>query len=59
MKGTNVNENLIAVLIVLMAIGLASLGLDDGSLVKTVVSAYLGFLVGKRYPGKEEGGDSD
>lgn len=43
------NENLIATLVVLMAISLTAYGLDDGSLVKMVVTAYLGFLFGKKY----------
>ena len=42
------NENVIAISIVAMAIVLAYLGLDDGSFIKSVVSAYLGFLMAKR-----------
>lgn len=41
------NENLLATLVVLMAVGLAVLGLDDGALVRSVVAAYLGFLTAK------------
>lgn len=53
-----INENLIAALSVLGAIGLAALGLDDGTLVRMVVTAFLGFLVGKRVE-RLKGGDSD
>lgn len=42
------NENLLAISIVVMAIVLTLLGLDDGSFIKSVVSAYLGFLTAKR-----------
>lgn len=42
------NENLLAVLIVILALALTALGLDNGDLVKSVVAAYLGFLIGKR-----------
>ena len=52
------NENLIAALSVLGAIGLAALGLDDGSLVRMVVTAFLGFLLGKKVQ-ESKGGDSD
>jgi len=43
------NENLIASLIALLAIGLCALGLDDGSLVKMVVAAWLGWLGKSKY----------
>lgn len=43
------NENLLAIAIVLMAVILTVLGLDDGDLIKSVVSAYLGFLAARRY----------
>ena len=42
------NENVIAIAIVVLAISLAYFGLDDGSFIKSVVSAYLGFLTAKR-----------
>jgi len=41
-------ENVVAISITLMAIIVTILGLDDGSLIKTVIGAYLGFLAGKR-----------
>ena len=42
------NENVIAISIVVLAGILAFSGLDDGSYIKSVVSAYLGFLTAKR-----------
>lgn len=42
------NENLVATLITILAIALTYFGLDDGSLIKSVVGAYLGYLIGKR-----------
>ena len=42
------NENLIAVLIAALAIVLTILDLDNGDIIKSVISAYLGFLVGQR-----------
>lgn len=42
------NENLIAIAIVVASVLLGYIGLDDGSLTKMVVSAFLGFLTGKR-----------
>lgn len=47
------NENLIAISIVLASISLAMLGLDDGSLTKMVVSAFLGYLTAKRLERKK------
>lgn len=49
------NENLIAVTVAFMAVGAAYFRWDDGSLIRMVVTAYLGFLLGKRYTpsGKE------
>lgn len=46
------NENIIAVSILGTALMLAWLGLDDGGLAKMVVTAFLGWLVGKRSPNK-------
>jgi len=42
------NENLIAIAILMASVGLVMLGVDDGSLCKMIVGTYLGFLVGKR-----------
>ena len=47
------NENLIAITIAALAVSLAWLGLDDGAIIKSVISAYLGFLLGKRNARKE------
>lgn len=47
------NENLIAVAVLLASFGASYLNIDDGSLLKMVVSAYLGLLVGKRLPAKK------
>lgn len=43
------NENLIATLVVLMAVALVAFGYDDGSYLRMIISAYLGFLFGKKY----------
>jgi hypothetical protein len=51
------NENVLALSICIMAISLAYIGLDDGNTVKTVISAYLGYLLGKRY--RNNSSDSD
>ena len=42
------NENLIGISIVVMAIFLTACGLDNGDLIKLVVSAFLGYILGKR-----------
>ena len=42
------NENVLAMSIVVLACFLTGFGLDDGSLIKSVICAYLGFLAGKR-----------
>ena len=42
------NENLLAISIVVMAVVLTACGLDYGSFIKSVVSAYLGFMTAKR-----------
>lgn len=42
------NENLIATIIATLAIILTILGLDNGDIIKSVISAYLGFLLGQR-----------
>ena len=42
------NENLIAVIIAALAVILAILDLDNGDIIKSVISAYLGFLLGQR-----------
>ncbi len=42
------NENVIAISIVVLACFVTVLGLDDGSLIKSVIAAYLGYLTGKR-----------
>ena len=42
------NENLVALSIVVMAVFLTGVGLDNGDLIKSVVSAFLGYLIGKR-----------
>ena len=49
MKGRRMlNENLIAVIIATLAVILAILDLDDGDIIKSVITAYLGFLIGQR-----------
>lgn len=48
------NENIIAVGILVIPLVLAFLGLDDGDLAKMVVTAFLGWLVGKRTPQQEQ-----
>jgi hypothetical protein len=50
-----VNENLIAIAIVLASLLAGYLGLDDGDLIKMVVSAFLGFLTGKRVESSKKG----
>lgn len=42
------NENLIAILIAALAVILVIFDLDNGDIIKSVISAYLGFLVGQR-----------
>ena len=42
------NENVMAISIVVMAVFLTACGLDNGDLIKSVVSAFLGYLLGKR-----------
>ncbi len=49
------NENLIAVSLIVASVVLAWLGFDDGSLAKMVVTAFLGFLIGKRVEIKKKG----
>lgn len=44
------NENLIAVTVAFMAVGAAYFRWDDGSLIRMVVTAYLGFLLGSDIP---------
>ena len=44
------NENLVAICVTVLALGLTYFGLDDGDLIKAVVGAYLGYLIGKRKP---------
>jgi len=48
------NENLIAVSLLVASVGLAWLGFDDGSLCKMVVTAFLGFIIGKRVEFKKK-----
>ena len=48
------NENLFAVGTLVVAFLLAYFGLDDASLAKMVVTAYVGYLLGKRMPTKTE-----
>ena len=42
------NENLIAIIVASLAVVLVVLDLDNGDIIKSVISAYLGFLVGQR-----------
>ena len=42
------NENLVALIIATLAVILVVLDLDNGDIIKSVISAYLGFLVGQR-----------
>ena len=42
------NENIVAVAIVVMAIFLTACGLDNGDLIKSIVCAFLGYILGKR-----------
>ena len=42
------NENLVALIIATLAVILAVLDLDNGDIIKSVISAYLGFLLGQR-----------
>lgn len=53
------NENLLATLIVLLAVGASALGLDDGSLIRMVISAYLGFLTAKGIDKVRKGGTDE
>jgi len=43
-----VDENLIAIAILVASLGLVGLGVDDGDLCKMICTSYLGFLIGKR-----------
>jgi len=54
-KGSLVNENLIAITVVAASLLAGYLGLDDGDLVKMVVSAFLGYLTGKRLESRKKG----
>lgn len=49
------NENILAICITILAIVITLAGLDNGDLLKTVVGAYLGFLVGQRSPKRKNG----
>lgn len=42
------NENLITIIIAALAVVLVVFDLDNGDIIKSVISAYLGFLVGQR-----------
>ena len=52
------NENLVATLITLLAVAMLAFGLDDGSLVKMIVAAWLGWLGKSKYD-QNKGGDSN
>ena len=42
------NENLVALIIATLAVILVVLDLDNGDIIKSVITAYLGFLLGQR-----------
>ena len=42
------NENLVALIIATLAVVLVVLDLDNGDIIKSVITAYLGFLIGQR-----------
>ena len=51
--GGRLNENLVAILIVALAIYLNSAALPHADILREIIYVYLGFLVGKRYNPQE------